>query len=205
MRIRAPFDGTVLEKNAELGEIVGPTFGAVGGGAPVVTMADLASVEVEVDVNEAYLGRVAAGMKAAIALDAYPGVSFAGAIRQIVPTADRQKATVLVKVSFDAVDERILPEMGARVSFLAAVERGAGGARAVQVWIPSDAVRRFDGETVVFVVRGDRVVTEAVQVGPPVGADVQILSGLGPGERVVVGETAVRNNQRVRTRGEDGA
>ena len=110
MRIRAPFDGTVLEKNAELGEIVGPTFGgsaSSGGGVPVVTMADLKSVEVEVDVNETYIRRVKPGMKAQITLDAYPDQVYEGEIRQIVPTADRQRATVQVKVSFTRPDEHV--------------------------------------------------------------------------------------------------
>ncbi len=132
MRIRAPFDGTVLEKNAELGEIVGPAFGgssSSGGGVPVVTMADLASVEVEVDVNETYVRRVTPGMPAEITLDAYPDQTYEGSVRQIVPTADRQRATVQVKVAFAKPDARVLPEMGARVSFLAPeVETaGAGG------------------------------------------------------------------------------
>ncbi len=204
MRIRAPFAGTVLEKNAELGEVVGPAFGSSGGGAPVVTMADLGSVEVEVDVNEAYIQRVSPGMPAQIVLDAYPDRSYAGAVRQIVPTADRQRATVQVKVRFDAADERVLPEMGARVSFLAPASAGPDAERSVQVWIPSAAVRRVEGATVVYIVRGDRIVQESVEVGPPAGADVQVLNGLGPGERVVVGETDVKPGQRVRTREEDG-
>ncbi|MFN8178915.1 MAG: efflux RND transporter periplasmic adaptor subunit [bacterium] len=202
--IRAPFDGTVLEKNAELGEIVGPAFGgssATGGGVPVVTMADLASVEVEVDVNETYIRRVTPEMRAEIVLDAYPSHAYAGAVRQIVPTADRQKATVRVKVRFDQTDEHVLPEMGARVSFLAAAPAASSGsaARAAQVWVPHDAVRRDTSGTVVWVLRGDRVAVQKVDVGPQVGADVQILAGLGLGERVVVGEAPpARPGQRVR-------
>jgi RND family efflux transporter MFP subunit len=202
-RIRAPFDGTVLEKNAELGEVVGPAFGgssSSGGGVPVVTMADLSSVEVEVDVNETYIQRVAPDMRAEIVLDAYPEETYAGAVRQIVPTADRQRATVRVKVRFDAPDGRVLPEMGVRVSFLSAPSASGETARAVQVWVPRDAVRREEGETVVWILRGDRIVVQKVSVGPQVGGDVQILAGLGPGERVVVGEPAARPGQRVRWR-----
>ena len=201
MRIRAPFKGTVLEKNAELGEIVGPTFGGSGtsgGGVPVVTMADLASVEVEVDVNETYIRRVSPGMDAEIILDAYPDQVYAGVIRQIVPTADRQKATVQVKVGFREPDARVLPEMGARVSFMAP-SAAADSVQSVQVWVPRDAVRRLEGETAVFVLRGNRVAVARVEVGPQVGGDVQILNGLGPGERVVVGENpGVEPGQRVR-------
>jgi RND family efflux transporter MFP subunit len=205
MRIRAPFDGTVLEKNAELGEIVGPAFGgsaASGGGVPVVTMADLASTEVEVDVNETYIGRVTPDMPATITLDAYPDRSYPAAVRQIVPTADRQKATVQVKVAFRERDARVLPEMGARVSFLSPAPAAGGVERSVQVWVPREALRHDaqDG-TAVYLLREDRVVSTPVEVGPQVGGDVQILSGVGPGERVVVGnEPAVAPGQRVRVR-----
>ena len=117
--IRAPFTGTVLRKEAEIGEVVAPS---VGGGltrGAVVTMADLASLEVEVDVNEAYIARVHHGQPARITLDAYPDTGFRGEVRQVVPTADRQRATVQVKVTILDRDPRILPEMGARVDFLA--------------------------------------------------------------------------------------
>src|SRR5262249_48035729 len=117
-RVTAPFDGTVLRKDAEVGEIVAPS--SAGGGltrTAIVTMADLATLEVEVDVNEAYIAQIRAGQSAAITLDAYPDTSFRGAVRQVVPTADRQKATVQVKVSILDHDPRILPEMGAKVLF----------------------------------------------------------------------------------------
>ncbi|MGH7522571.1 MAG: efflux RND transporter periplasmic adaptor subunit, partial [Gemmatimonadales bacterium] len=113
--IRAPFTGTVLRKEAEVGEVVAPS---VGGGltrGAVVTMADLATLEVEVDVNEAYIARISGGQQARITLDAYPDTSFRGSVRQVVPTADRQRATVQVKVRIADRDPRILPEMGARV------------------------------------------------------------------------------------------
>jgi len=117
-RVRAPFSGTVLRKDAEVGEIVAPS--SAGGGltrTAIVTMADLSTLEVEVDVNEAYIAQVTNGQPARITLDAYPDTSFAGRVRQVVPTADRQKATVLVKVSILDRDPRILPEMGAKVVF----------------------------------------------------------------------------------------
>src|SRR5262249_14773020 len=117
-RVRAPFSGTVLRKDAEVGEIVAPS--SAGGGltrTAIVTIADLSTLEVEVDVNEAYIAQVRNGQPARITLDAYPDTSFAGRVRQVVPTADRQKATVLVKVSILDRDPRILPEMGAKVVF----------------------------------------------------------------------------------------
>ena len=128
--IRAPFTGTVLRKEAEIGEVVAPS---VGGGltrGAVVTMADLTTLEVEVDVNEAYIARDAEGRPARITLDAYPDTAFRGEVRQVVPTADRQRATVQVKVSIVDRDPRILPEMGARVDFLEAAARDSAGARA---------------------------------------------------------------------------
>src|SRR5439155_23574806 len=118
-RVRAPFDGTVLRKDAEVGEIVAPS--AAGGGltrTAIATMADLGTLEVEVDVNEAYIAQVHSGQACRITLDAYPDTSFAGRTRQVVPTADRQKATVQVKVSILDRDPRILPEMGAKVEFV---------------------------------------------------------------------------------------
>jgi RND family efflux transporter MFP subunit len=132
--IRAPFTGTVLRKDAEVGEVVAPS---VGGGltrGAVVTMADLTTLEVEVDVNEAYIGRIASGRPAHITLDAYPDTSFRGSVRQVVPTADRQRATVQVKVAIDERDPRILPEMGAKVDFLEPeTPRAAGAAPARSV------------------------------------------------------------------------
>src|SRR5262249_56666259 len=130
-RVRAPFDGTVLRKDAKVGEIVAPA--SAGGGltrTAIVTMADLATLEVEVDVNEAYIARVRNGQAARITLDAYPDTSFTGQVRQVVPTADRAKATVQVKVSILDRDPRILPEMGAKVVF-APAEGGSVAPRRV--------------------------------------------------------------------------
>jgi RND family efflux transporter MFP subunit len=140
-RVRAPFDGTVLRKDAEVGEIVAPA--AAGGGltrTAIVTMADLRTLEVEVDVNEAYIARIQNGQAASVTLDAYPDTSFRGQVRQIVPTADRQKATVLVKVSILDRDPRILPEMGAKVVFLRDEQSPAVAAAPARVLVPSEAL-----------------------------------------------------------------
>lgn len=187
--IRAPFTGTVLRKEAEVGEVVAPS---VGGGltrGAVVTMADLTTLEVEVDVNEAYIARVTKGQPARIILDAYPDTSFRGEVRQVVPTADRQRATVQVKVSIVDRDPRILPEMGARVDFLADTARGTKPATAgpLRFRVPAAAVREVGGETVVWLVRNGKLESRAVQGGPVSGGFREIRSGLAGGELMLVG------------------
>jgi RND family efflux transporter MFP subunit len=190
--IRAPFTGTVLRKEAEVGEVVAPS---VGGGltrGAVVTMADLASLEVEVDVNEAYIGRVSHGQRASITLDAYPDTSFRGVVRQVVPTADRQRATVQVKVSILDRDPRILPEMGARVDFLASDSAKGGGVAAAgsastRFRLPADAVRDQGGRSVVWLVRDGRLTARPVEAGPVSAGYREITRGLSGGERVVTG------------------
>ena len=187
--IRAPFNGTVLRKDAEVGEVVAPV--ATGGGltrGAVVTMADLETLEVEVDVNEAYIAQIANGQPTRIILDAYPDTSYLGEVRQIVPTADRQRATVLVKVSILEDDPRILPEMGARVDFVDQGDEGDGGegVQPARVFVDADAVRDEAGRPVVWVVREGRVYRIAVEAGPVSGGRREIRSGLSGGEQVVV-------------------
>ncbi|MFN0097254.1 MAG: efflux RND transporter periplasmic adaptor subunit [Gemmatimonadaceae bacterium] len=191
--IRAPFTGTVLRKEAEVGEVVAPS---VGGGltrGAVVTMADLSTLEVEVDVNEAYIGRVTRGQTARITLDAYPDTAFRGTVRQVVPTADRQRATVQVKVSITDRDPRILPEMGSRVDFItAAAPRTAGPAAPAEssprFRLPSDAIRSVDGRTAVWLVREGRLVLREVDAGPVSAGFREVRRGLSGGEQVVTGE-----------------
>jgi RND family efflux transporter MFP subunit len=186
--IRAPFSGTVLRKEAEIGEVVAPS---VGGGltrGAVVTMADLTTLEVEVDVNEAYIARVRNGQPAKITLDAYPDTSFRGRVRQVVPTADRQRATVQVKVSIVDRDPRILPEMGARVDFLDTARVATGAAAgAPRFRLPAAAVRELNGATVVWVIRGGRLESRAVEAGPVSGGFREIDSGLSGGELLLTG------------------
>ena len=184
-RVRAPFDGTVLRKDAEVGEIVAP---ASAGGSltrtSIVTMADLATLEVEVDVNEAYIAQIRNRQAARITLDAYPDTSFAGRVRQVVPTADRQKATVLVKVSILDRDPRILPEMGAKVVFLRQANPASAAPR--RVLVPGSAVVRAGGATSVWVIESERVVRRPVTLGAGRGADLEVRDGLSGGERVVL-------------------
>jgi RND family efflux transporter MFP subunit len=186
--IRAPFSGTVLRKEAEVGEVVAPS---VGGGltrGAVVTMADLTTLEVEVDVNEAYIARVRGGQPAKITLDAYPDTSFRGRVRQVVPTADRQRATVQVKVSIMDRDPRILPEMGARVDFLDTARVAAGApAGSPRFRLPAAAVRELNGATVVWVIRGGRLESRAVEAGPVSGGFREVRSGLSGGELLLAG------------------
>src|SRR5260221_10709217 len=185
--IRAPFSGTVLRKEAEVGEVVAPS---VGGGltrGAVVTMADLDTLEVEVDVNEAYIGRVRRDQPARITLDAYPDATFRGQTRQVVPTADRQRATVQVKVSILDRDPRILPEMAARVDFLQS--DSAQGARAPVrsvIRLPAAAVKNDSGASVVWVVRDGTLLRRPVQTGPVSAGFLEVRSGLSGGEQLMV-------------------
>ena len=189
--IRAPFSGTVLRKEAEVGEVVAPS---VGGGltrGAVVTMADLATLEVEVDVNEAYIARILGGQQARITLDAYPDTAFRGTVRQVVPTADRQRATVQVKVAIVDRDPRILTEMGAKVEFLEAPRAAPAGApQAVErprIMVPAAAVRSDEGRSVVWLVRDGRLQKRDVDAGPVSGNFREIRSGLSGGEQLLVG------------------
>ncbi|MFL5533817.1 MAG: efflux RND transporter periplasmic adaptor subunit, partial [Gemmatimonadales bacterium] len=187
--IRAPFSGTVLRKEAEVGEVVAPS---VGGGltrGAVVTMADLTTLEVEVDVNEAYIARVTGGQPAKITLDAYPDTSFRGRVRQVVPTADRQRATVQVKVGIVDRDPRILPEMGARVDFLDTthVASGAAPSGPPRFRVPAAAVRELNGQSVVWLVRNGRLESRQVDAGPVSGGFREIRSGLSGGELLLTG------------------
>lgn len=187
--IRAPFTGTVLRKEAEVGEVVAPS---VGGGltrGAVVTMADLTTLEVEVDVNEAYIARVTSGQDARIILDAYPDTSFRGRVRQVVPTADRQRATVQVKVAITDRDPRILPEMGARVDFLEReAPRAAADAPAPRrIRVPAAAVRDVGGRAVVWLVRNGRLESREVDAGPTSGGFREVRSGLAGGELLLTG------------------
>jgi multidrug efflux pump subunit AcrA (membrane-fusion protein) len=163
-------------------------------------MADLATLEVEVDVNEAYIARVRAGQPARITLDAYPDTAFRGAVRQVVPTADRQRATVQVKVAILDRDARILPEMGAKVEFLEeATPAPAATAAHRRILVPAAAVRTEDGRAVVWVVRDGRLERKDVDAGPVSGNLREIRTGLSGGELLLVGGLDTpRQGQRVR-------
>ena len=202
--VLSPFDGTVLRKDAEVGEFVAPS--TAGGGltrTAIATMADLRTLEVEVDVNEAYIAQIENGQGCRITLDAYPDTSFAGRVRQVVPTADRQKATVQVKVTILDRDPRILPEMGAKVEF---VRRGAAAATAgvtpLRVLIPRAAIVQGSDGARVWVVANGRATARTVQPGLERGDQVEIRGGLTGGEQVVLQAPAgIKDGTRVRVRG----
>ena len=182
--IRAPFDGTVLTKNADVGEVVAPLAGSAFSKSAVVTVADLRSLQVEADVAESNLETISPDQPCEIVVDAYPDVRYPGFVAKIVPTADRAKATVQVKVAFRSYDARVLPEMSAKVHFLPRPSSVAADTQPVLV-VPGTAVVERDGRSVVFVVEGSRAVEVPVVVGRQVGSSVAIREGIRSGVRVV--------------------
>lgn len=185
--ISAPFDGIIVSKDAQVGEMVSPI--SAGGGftrTGIATIVDMASNEIEVDVNENYIARVKPGQQVISILDAYPDWKIPSHVRTIIPTADRQKATVEVRIAFEKLDPRILPDMGVKVTFLANEDKQATHAP-VGVMVPQGAVRGDAGQKFVFVVSGDHVERRAVKAGTTNGAQTQILAGLTSGDTVVAG------------------
>jgi RND family efflux transporter MFP subunit len=196
-RIVAPFDGTVLKKNADVGEIVAPLAGAASSKAAVVTIADMASLEVEADVSEANITRVSAEQNCEIALDAYPQQRYPGYVSKIVPTADRAKATVLVKIRFRDYDQRVLPEMSAKVTFLAAGSPANTETKTV-LTVPAAAVATRDGRQVIFQIKDDRAVEVAVTTGEKLGSLLEIKSGLKEGDKVIAKvDEQIKNGAKV--------
>jgi RND family efflux transporter MFP subunit len=196
--ITAPFDGIIVSKDAQVGEMVSPI--SAGGGfirTGIATIVDMASNEIEVDVNENYIARVRPGQEVAAVLDAYPDWKIPCRVRTIIPTADRQKATVEVRIAFDKLDPRILPDMGVKVTFLGEGVKQERRAPA-GVIVPQNAVRDESGQKVVFLLKGDHVERHAVKVGTTNGTQTQILAGLTPGDTVVVGgPTDLRDGEAV--------
>ena len=182
--IRAPFDAVVLTKDADIGDIVTPLGAAANAKAAVVTIADMDSLLVEVDVSESSIEQVRVGQPCEIRLDALPNSRFGGAVHMIVPTADRTKASIMVKVAFREKDGRVLPEMSAKVAFLSRALTGEE--QEPFPAIPSSAVIPRDGKTSALVVHKDRAVEKAVRLGRDFNPLVEVLEGLKPGERVVV-------------------
>ena len=199
--IRAPFAGVVVAKNAQPGEMVSPV--SAGGGftrTGIGTIVDMDSLEIEIDVNEAYINRVQPGQPAVATLDAYPDWRIPAHVIAIIPTADRQRATVEVRVGFDELDERMLPDMGVKVAFQEAGQTDAAGQKG-GVRIPAEAVRRDGGRDVVFVVSNGRVERRAIAVSDSAGSTILVGSGLAAGERVVVeGPATLADGDPVRER-----
>jgi RND family efflux transporter MFP subunit len=186
--VRAPFDGIVVSKDAQRGEMVSPN--SAGGGftrTGIATLVDMSSLEVEVDVNESYITRVKQGQPVTATLDAYPDRELPAKVRTVIPTADRQKATVKVRITFDKLDDTILPDMGVKVAFLApAPAAGKNTGVEAKAIIPKSAVRSDDGKQVVYLVREQKLERRAVSLGAERGTDVEILAGVSPGDKLVV-------------------
>ena len=184
--VRAPFSGVVVDKAAQMGEMISPLFG--GGGftrTGIATIVDMNSLEVDVDVNEAYIDRVRPGQPAVAVLDAYPHWKIPAHVIAIVPTANKSKATVRVRVALESKDPRILPQMGVRVSFLQkAPKRRATALPAGMVWVPASAVVRRGGRSVLFVIGKSRVRERVVTAGP-VRAGLRAVSGIAAGVSLV--------------------
>lgn len=184
-RIIAPFDGTVLKKNADVGEIVAPLAGAASSKAAVVTIADMSSLEVDADVSEANITRVAPEQQCEVTLDAYPQQRYPGYVTKIVPTADRTKATVLVKIRFKEYDQRVLPEMSAKISFLAIGYKADSADHKLLLTVPEAAVATRTGRAVIYQIRDDRAVEVPVSTGQKLGALIQIKSGIKEGDKII--------------------
>ncbi|ANB17139.1 efflux RND transporter periplasmic adaptor subunit [Dokdonella koreensis] len=183
--VRAPFGGVVIAKAAQVGEIVSPL--SAGGGftrTGIGTIVDMDSLEVEVDVNESYINRVAAGAPAQAVLDAYQDWTIPARVIAIIPTADRGKATVKVRVALEQKDPRILPDMGTRVSFMEETKPTAQAQPPKGVLVPATAIVQRDGRNLVYVIDGERVRAQAVTPGQAY-ADLRLVEGLAAATRIV--------------------
>ncbi|MGO8817128.1 MAG: efflux RND transporter periplasmic adaptor subunit [Terriglobia bacterium] len=205
--IRAPFSGIIVSKDAQVGEMVSPL--SAGGGftrTGIATIVDMNSNEIEVDVNEAYIARVKPAQKVTATLDAYPDWQIPSHVRTIIPTADRQKATVKVRISFDKLDPRILPDMGVKVAFLSEdparkKTRGKDQAPVAKAIIPKSAVHGEGSDAYVFAVRDGKLDRRAVTLGKGTASDVEVMAGLNPGDEVVVsGAEKLHDSEKVETR-----
>ncbi len=201
--VRAPFDGVVISKDAQPGEMVSPI--SAGGGftrTGICSMVDMDSLEIDVDVSESYINRVRPGQPVQAVLDAYPDWRIPAHVITAIPAADRQKATVKVRIAFDAKDPRILPDMGVKVAFIDNMPKSPAAGSAVE--IPGAAVRRQGDQDIVFVVgAGDRLERRAVKVVGSEGGRSRVAAGLTSGDRVVVeGPPDLKDQQRVKPKEE---
>ncbi len=192
--VRAPFAGVIIAKAAQVGEIVSPL--SAGGGftrTGVGTIVDMDSLEVEVDVNEAYINRVQPNQKAQAVLDAYPDWTIPAHVIAVIPTADRGKATVKVRIALDQKDARVLPDMGARVSFLEEAKKNAAAAPPKGVLVPASSIVQRDGKNVVFAIDGGRARLHAVTPGQTY-SDLRLVEGIAVGTQVVKQPPAQMND-----------
>jgi RND family efflux transporter MFP subunit len=200
--IRAPFAGIVVSKDAQVGEMVSPV--SAGGGftrTGIATIVDMKSLEMEIDVNESYIARVHEGQRVDAFLDAYPDKPLHGFVRTVIPTADRQKATVKVRITFDKIEDFILPDMGIKVSFLEDAPKEKLGAAKPLATLTQDALRDDGSQKIVYLLKDDHAERRAVTVGKTHGTDVEILAGLNPGDIVIVKPPAtLKDGQAVEVR-----
>ncbi len=183
--IRAPFNGTVLTKNADVGEIVAPLAAGANSRAAVVTIADMSSLQVEADVSESNIQKISADQACEITLDAYPNHHYDGYVAKIVPTADRTKATVMVKVGFKHYDNRVLPEMSAKVLFLKEGKSQEESNNKAMLVIPQSAIKIENGNQFVFIVKDNKAYEVAVATGKTFSDYVEITNGLQNGDQVI--------------------
>jgi RND family efflux transporter MFP subunit len=183
--IRAPFDGTVLTKNADVGEIVAPLAAGVNSRGNVVTIADMTSLQVEADVSESNIQKILAGQDCEISLDAYPNVRYAGFVDKIVPTADRSKATVMVKVGFKEYDSKVLPEMSAKVLFLKGKEKKSDVKEPPVLMISKSAIVTRDNKKVAYKVKDNKAVEISITTGREFGDYFEVSAGLQEGDQVI--------------------
>lgn len=195
--VRAPFKGIIVSKDAQVGEMVSPV--SAGGGftrTGIATIVDMDSLEIEVDVNESYIARVNPEQKVLATLDAYPEWQIPGKVRTIIPSADRQKATVKVRIVFDALDPKILPDMGVKVSFLNDKETPSDSS--IKALIPRKAIKRIGEKQVVFLLKKGRVSMQPVKLGEIRGSDMEVFEGVSPGDTLIInGPENLKNGQRV--------
>src|SRR5437899_1675696 len=202
--IRAPFAGIVVSKDAQVGEMVSPI--SAGGGftrTGIATIVDMHSNEFEVDVNESYIARVEPGQDVKAILDAYPDREIPSKVRTVIPTADRQKATVKVRISIPHLEKYnfILPDMGVKVSFQGPQEAAPAKGPGAQAYIPKTAIRTDAGSSFVFLVRDGKLERRAISVGMDRGTDVAILQGVTPGDWLIVkGPENLRDGDKVEIR-----
>jgi len=184
--IRAPFNGTVLTKHADVGEMVAPFASASSSKGAVVTLADMTSLEVEADVSESNIQKVRVGAPCEIVLDAYPGHTYSGYVKKIVPTADRARATVLTKIAFDKIDARVLPEMSARVNFMPETGKARTEEIAPVMGVPNTAITTRDDQKIAFVVVENIIRQTPITTGRKLGDVTEITAGLKVGDEVVL-------------------
>jgi RND family efflux transporter MFP subunit len=184
--IRAPFDGTVLSKNANVGEVITALGGAAGSRGAVVTLADMSSLEVEADVSESSLSKILPNMPVEISVSAIADKKYKGFVNKIIPTADRGKGTVQIKIRFNEIDERVLPEMGAKVNFLRQTNSNEVQEPA-KILIPTSSILTVNGKKTVFIVgAGSNATEQIIKTGAIFGEFTEVKQGLMPGTSLII-------------------